>query len=45
MGRGPLTWIIGVAAGVVLVLGVTALIGNRDESGETVTAGKWAQST
>ena len=45
MGRGPLTWIIGVAAGVVLVLGVTAPIGNRDESGETVTAGEWAQST
>ncbi len=45
MGRGPLTWIIGIAAGVVLVLGVTALIGNRDESGETVTAGEWAQST
>ena len=31
MGRGPLTWIVGIAVGVVLVLGVTALIGNRDE--------------
>ena len=44
MGRGPLTWIVGVAVGVVLVLGVTALIGNRDESGETVPAGEWAQN-
>jgi hypothetical protein len=44
VGRGPLTW-IGVAVGVVLVLGVTGLIGNRDESGEPVTAGEWAQNT
>ena len=44
MGRGPLTWIVGVAVGVVLVLGVTALIGNRDDSGETVPAGEWAQN-
>ena len=44
MRRGPLTWIVGVAVGVVLVLGVTALIGNRDERGETVTAGEWAQN-
>ena len=44
MGRGPLTWIVGAAVGVVLVLGVTALIGNRDESGETVPAGEWAQN-
>ena len=44
MRRGPLTWIIGVAVGVVLVLGVTALIGNRDEGGQPVTAGEWAQN-
>ena len=44
MGRGPLTWIVGIAVGVVLVLGVTALIGNRDDSGEPVTAGEWAQN-
>jgi hypothetical protein len=42
--RGPLTTIVGIAVGVALVLGVTALIGNRDEGGETVTAGEWAQS-
>ena len=28
MGRGPLTWILGIVVGVVVVLGVTALIGN-----------------
>lgn len=41
--RGPLTWIV-AAAGVVLVIVVVALIGNRDESGEAVPAGEWAQS-
>ncbi len=44
MKRGPLTWIVGIAVGVVLVLGVTALIGNRDKRGDTVTAGEWAQN-
>ena len=44
MGRGPLAWIVGIAVGVVLVLGVTAWIGNRDDRGETVTAGEWAQN-
>ena len=44
MGRGPLTWIVGIAAGIVLVLGVTALIGTRDESDEPVTGGEWAQN-
>jgi hypothetical protein len=42
--RGPLTWIVGIAVGALLVLGVTALIGNRDGRGETVTAGEWAQN-
>ena len=40
----PLTWILAAAAGVVLVIVVTAMIGNRDESDETVPAGEWAQS-
>ena len=43
-GRGPVVWIVGIAAGLVLVLLVTALIGNRDWRGETVTAGEWAQN-
>ena len=44
MGRGPLTWIVGAAVGLVLVLGVTALIGNGDDKDEQVTAGEWAQN-
>jgi hypothetical protein len=43
--RGGVAWIVAIVAGVALVLGVTALIGARDDSGETVTAGEWAQST
>ena len=42
--RGWLAWIVAIAAGIVLVLVVTAMIGNRDDSGETVPAGEWAQS-
>ena len=42
--RGPLTWIVGIAVGVVLVLVVTAMIGDSDRRGETVTAGEWAQN-
>jgi hypothetical protein len=39
-----LTWILVALAGVMLVVIVTAAIGGRDKSGETVTAGEWAQS-
>jgi hypothetical protein len=42
--RGPWAWVVAVVAGVVLVLIVTAMIGNRDKSDETVPAGEWAQS-
>ena len=41
--RGWVSWVVVVAGIVVLVL-VTAAIGNRDESTETVPAGKWAQN-
>ena len=39
-----LRWIGVIAAGIVVVLVVTALVGNRDRSGETVPASEWAQS-
>ena len=39
-----LRWIGVIAAGIVVVLVVTALVGNRDKSGETVPASEWAQS-
>ena len=42
--RGPLIWIVGIAVGLVLVLVATAMIGDRDRRGDTVTAGEWAQS-
>ena len=41
--RGPAAWLI-AGGGVLLVILVVALIGNRDKSGETVSAGEWAQS-
>ena len=38
-------WILALFAGIALLLVVTALIGTGEDSGETVTAGEWAQST
>ncbi|MGH3079324.1 MAG: hypothetical protein ACRDPZ_14235 [Gaiellaceae bacterium] len=43
--RGSLAWIVAILAGIAVVLIVTAMIGTRDDRGETVTAGEWAQST
>jgi hypothetical protein len=42
--RGAVAWIVAIVAGVVVVIVVTALIGNRDKSEDTVPAGEWAQS-
>ena len=41
--RGPVAWIV-AAAGIVLLIVVVAVIGNRDNRGETVSAGEWAES-
>ena len=41
--RGSLTWISAILAGIVLVIVVSAAIGDRDREGETVSAGEWAQ--
>ena len=41
--RSPFIWILALAGVVVLII-VTAAIGGRDKSDETVTAGQWAQS-
>lgn len=41
--RGPLPWIL-ATAGVLAVIVVTALIGNREDRSETVPAGEWAQN-
>jgi hypothetical protein len=42
--RGALGWIGAIVVGVLVVILVTAAIGNRDNAGETVPAGEWAQS-
>jgi len=42
--RGPVAWIVGIVVGVLIVIAVTAMIGNRDQSGETVPAAEWAQN-
>ena len=44
MIRGPLAWILAIVGGIVVVLIVTAAIGNRDKSGDTVSAASYAQS-
>jgi hypothetical protein len=41
--RGPVIWLV-IAGGVVAVILAAAAIGGRDESGETVPAGEWAQN-
>ena len=41
--RGPLPWIL-AGVGVLAVIVVGAAIGGRDEGGETVPAGEWAQN-
>jgi hypothetical protein len=41
--RGPIPWLL-AAVGIVAVIVVAALIGDRDRSGETVPAGEWAQN-
>jgi hypothetical protein len=40
--RGRSAWLVALA-GVIAVIIVSAAIGGRDESGETVTAGEWVQ--
>jgi len=42
--RGWLVWTVAIVVGIALVLVATAMVGNRDDSGETVPAGQWAQS-
>ena len=41
--RNPVAWIL-AGVGILAVIVVAAAIGGRDESGETVPAGEWAQS-
>jgi hypothetical protein len=43
VNRGGVTWVL-AAAGIIVVILVTAAIGGRDKSDETVPASEWAQS-
>ena len=42
--RGPWLWVVAIAAGLVVLVGVVALVGRDDSKNETVSAGDWAQS-
>ena len=42
--RRPLLWIVGIVVGILVLIGVVALVGNDDDSGQTVSAGEWADS-
>ena len=42
--RGALAWILVIATGIAVVLIVTAAIGNRNKTGQTVPAGDYAQT-
>lgn len=42
--RGPWLWVAVIVAGLVVVLGVTAIVGRDDSEGDTVSAGEWADS-
>jgi len=42
--RGPWLWVVVIVAGVVAVLGVTAIVGRDDSKNQTVSAGEWADS-
>lgn len=44
MMRGPFAWILAIVGGIVVVLIVTAAIGNRDKSGDTVSAEAYTQA-
>lgn len=43
--RGWLAWTIAIVAGVAVVILVTAVIGARDDRGDTVPAATWAENT
>ena len=42
--RGGWLWVVVIVAGVVAVLGVTAIVGRDDREDQTVPAGEWADT-
>ena len=41
--RGFLIWLAAILAGILLIVVLSAAIGDRDREGETVSTGEWAQ--
>jgi hypothetical protein len=42
--RGPWLWIVAIVAGIVVLIGVVALVGRDDSQNQTVPAGEWADT-
>ena len=42
--RGPWLWIVAIVAGIVVLIGVVALVGRDDSENQTVPAGEWADT-
>lgn len=42
--RGGIAWVVAILAGLVVLVGVVALIGDDDDTGETVSALEWADN-
>jgi hypothetical protein len=42
--RGSVSWVLGILVGLVVLIGVVALIGDDDDTGETVSALEWADN-
>ncbi|HET7515674.1 MAG TPA: hypothetical protein VFJ60_12795 [Gaiella sp.] len=42
--RSGWAWVVAIAAGVVLLIGVVALVGRDDSEDQTVSAGEWADT-
>jgi hypothetical protein len=42
--RGGWLWVVAIVAGLVVLVGVVALVGRDDNENETVSAGDWAQN-
>jgi hypothetical protein len=40
--RGGWLWVVAIVAGLVVLVGVVALVGREDNEGQTVSAGEWA---